>query len=423
MLFRQKLDNGIRVVGEQLVGYRSVAIGVWIGAGSVYERGDECGAAHFIEHMLFKGTESRSASRIAEEMDAVGGNLNAFTSKECTCFYGRVLDKDVGVLTDILADLLCRSLLAEDDIEREKGVVCEEILMVEDTPEDLAGELAASAFYLGDPLERPILGTADTVRAFDHEGLVRYMQRLYRPDNMVISAAGNFDEAELMAKLNASFGGLGGSAVGSEVRYGVHTPGKRIKVVNKDIEQVHICVDLCGFPMDTRENYALLLLNNAFGGSMSSRLFQKIREEKGLAYSVYSYPTAFKASGCFTLYAGTGEENALTVARMMIDEVELLKSKGLEPAELERAKQQLTASFLLAQESAAGRASAIGRAELIRGSHLTEQQVIDRLNAVTMEDIESILPVVCDIGDISAAVVGRCRGQQRHYEEIFGGVQ
>ena len=420
MIFRDRLTNGVRVVSEYMPGYRSAAMGVWIGAGSVYESGGESGAAHFIEHMLFKGTKHRTAAKIAEDMDAVGGNLNAFTSKECTCFYGRVLDEQIGVLADVLSDLLCDSLLADEDIEREKGVVCEEILMVEDTPEDLAGEVAVSAFYEGDPLAKPILGTKKSVRAFTHDGLVRYMDRLYRPDNMVISVAGSFERESLLKTLEASFR-LSGSASGARVAYGAHTPAVRVRLVNKNVKQVHICMNLRGFPMDTRQSYALLLLSNAFGGSMSSRLFQRIREEEGLAYSVYSYPTAYKASGCFTLYAGTGVENAEKVARMMVKEVRLLAENGITPEELQRAKQQLAASFLLSQESTSGRASAIGRAELIRGSHLTEAEILEKISSVTMDDINGILPAVCDLSDISAAVVGRCKGQDEMYRAIFAG--
>ena len=418
MLCKDTLSNGVRVVSEYMPGYRSVSMGVWIGAGSVYERGGEGGAAHFIEHMLFKGTENRTASQIAEEMDAVGGNLNAFTSKDCTCFYGRVLGERFAVLAEVLADLVCNSSLTNENIEREKGVVLEEIAMVEDTPEDLAGELAASMFYEGDPLASPILGTAKNVRAFDHDGLVRYMQRLYTPDNMVVSLAGCFDREEALRVLEGCFS-ISGRAEGSDIAYGRHTPGKRVKVVNKDIEQVHICLNLNGFPADCPENYALLILNNAFGGGMSSRLFQSIREDRGLAYSVYSYPTSYRASGCLTLYAGAGAENAVTVAKMMMDEVTRLKEGGITEPELQRAKQQLTSSFLLSQESTGGRSSSIGRAELIRGRHYSEDEIISRLNAVTMGDIEAILPSVCDLGDLSCAVVGRCRGMERELKKVF----
>ena len=419
-MFSEKLRNGMRVVGERMPGYRSVAMGVWINAGSVYERAGESGAAHFIEHMLFKGTKSRSASMIAEQMDAVGGNLNAFTSKECTCFYGRVLEGDMGVLSRMLADILCNSLLSPEDIELEKGVVCDEILMTEDSPEDLVTEEAVAGFYEGDPLAKPILGTRESVRAFTREGLVSYMQRLYGPGNMVLSAAGNFDEGQLMCSLEESFPADTGQAA-EKVEFGIHTPGRRIRFIEKDIEQVHICCCLPGFKKDTPENYAQLLFSNAFGGTMSSRLFQSIREEKGLAYSVYSYPTAYANSGFLTLYAGTGQENAATVAELMLAEVERVKSEGLSPAELARAKDQLISSFLMAQESTAARSSAIGRAELLRGSHLTEDEVIANIRAVTMDDIAAILPTVCNTEDISACVVGKCGGDEKRLRSLLSG--
>lgn len=415
-----KLGNGMRVVGEYMPGYRSVSMGVWINAGSVYERENERGAAHFIEHMLFKGTKTRSASRIAEEMDAVGGNLNAFTSKECTCFYGRVLGEKAGVLSDMLSDLLCNSLLDPDDIEREKGVVCEEILMTEDTPEDLVTETAVSSFYEGDPLEKPILGTVESVRSFTRDGLADYMDRLYRADNMVLSAAGEFDWDELVASLEKSFTAKPGKG-GAPIDFGVHIPGRRIKTVSKDIEQVHICICLPGFPKDTPENYAQLLFSNAFGGTMSSRLFQRIREERGLAYSVYSYPTAYKQSGFLTVYAGTGAENALTVAEMLMEEIRAAKRGGLTKEELDRAKDQLISGFLMSQESTSARSSAIGRAELLRGSHLTEEQVIGNIRAVTMDDMEAVLPVICDTADISACAVGRTDGCAEKLKNILIG--
>lgn len=417
-MFTEKLGNGIRVVGECMPGYRSVSMGVWINAGSVYERGGECGAAHFIEHMLFKGTGSRSASRIAEEMDSVGGNLNAFTGKECTCFYGRVLDRNISTLAEVLADILGDSLLDPADIEREKGVVCEEISMTEDTPEDLVMETAISGYYEGDPIALPILGTRESVRAFTRDGLVNYMDRLYRPDNMVISAAGNFDERELVSVLSRFFT-TEGCARGAGVSFGSHTPGKRIRTVKKDVEQAHIALCLPGFPKDTKESYALLLLSNAFGGTMSSRLFQSIREESGLAYSVYSYPTAYSASGFLTLYAGTGSENAARVTEMMVKELFKLRSGGMTHEELRRSKDQLISSFLMAQESTSARSSAIGRAELLRGRHLTEDEVIERIEAVTLDDIASILPTVCSLDDISAAFVGRVGGQEKELKNIL----
>ncbi len=418
MVFCDRLPNGIRVVGENMPSYRSVSMGVWINAGSVYECAQESGAAHFIEHMLFKGTQNRSASQIAEEMDAVGGNLNAFTSKECTCFYGRVLNQHTSVLADMLADLLCNSRLAETDIELEKGVVCEEINMVEDSPEDLVGELACAAFYEEDPLSLPILGTGQSVHAFTRAGLVRYMERLYRPDNMVIAVAGSFDREELMATLANSFNNTG-TATGAAVSYGNHAPGQRFRFADKDIEQTHICLNLNGFKTNAPEGYDLLVLNNALGGSMSSRLFQKIRENKGLAYSVYSYPTAYKESGYFTLYAGTGVENGETVLGMMLDEIRQLQRDGISEAELVRAKNQLVAGFMLGQESTSARASSIGRAELINRKHYTEDEIIAKISAVTCDSIMEILPHVCNLQDASLAVVGRCGDSEARFIQIL----
>lgn len=405
-MFKTKLPNGMRIIGERMPGFSSVSLGVWINAGSVYEREGELGMAHFIEHMLFKGTKTRSASRLAEEMDAIGGNLNAFTAKECTCFYGRVLTRHMGVLTEAIADMLENSLLAEEDIEREKGVVCEEISMAEDTPEDLVMETAISAFYEGDPLSRPILGTQEGVRAFTRSGLVRYMERLYKPSNTVIAAAGEFDEDELVSLAEKLFGEGRGEAE-PPAEFALHTPKKSLKFIKKDIEQVHICICLPGFKKDTPESYAQLLFSNAFGGTMSSRLFQKIREERGLAYSVYSYPTVFPNSGFMTLYAGTGAENAADVAEMMLEELYEVRRNGLTGEELERAKNQLIASYLMSRESTSARASALGRAELLQGSVLSPEEVISRINAVDMAGIEAILPTVCSVGDFSACAVGR----------------
>lgn len=413
-----RLKNGMRAVCEVMPGFSSVSMGVWIGAGSVYERGAENGLAHFIEHMLFKGTDSRTASDIAEQMDAVGGNLNAFTGKECTCFYGRVLERDIGVLTEVLADIICSSKLDPEDIEREKGVVLEEISMTEDTPEDLVTETATSAFYEGDPLERPILGTAETVKAFTREQLTDYMRRHYCAENTVISAAGSFDEDRLISLIDESFGGM---TRGSRVEQGfsAHAPGKRLKLINKDIEQVHICMCLPGFEKDTPESYAMLVFSNAFGGSMSSRLFQRIREQMGLAYSVYAYPTAYPLSGCLTLYAGTGRENAVNVAELMLGESEKVLKENLTNEELLRAKQQLVSSYLMSRESTAARCSALGRSELLSSRRLTAEEVISKIEAVTLGEIEAILPKVFSAGDISVSAVGRLDGCEEGFKKLI----
>lgn len=418
MLFKDKLANGIRVVGEKMDNYRSVSVGVWIGAGSIYENKNESGAAHFIEHMLFKGTENRSAADIAEQMDAIGGNLNAFTAKECTCFYAKVLDENVNIAVQMLADLLCRSKLDEADIEREKGVVCEEISMTEDSPEDLAHETLCNTFYEGDPLCDPILGTPQSVNAFTRKDLLAYMKRLYQPDNMVIAVAGNFDRASIMDVLNSSFTDTG-RAHDTSVVYGVSRGGKKLRFIEKDIEQMNICLGFDGFAIDDAGQYPLYLLNNIIGGSMSSRLFQNIREQKGLAYSVYSSPTFYRTGGYFTLYAGTGEAQAETVVKLMLEQIEALRRKGITSSELERSRNQMRTGYLLGRESTSSHAFSIGRSELISGRTLTDEEILGRLDAVTMDDIMNILPRVCNFDNMSAVFVGRVTEREDSLRRII----
>lgn len=417
-MFSGKLSNGVRYAAEPMPGFRSVSMGVWINAGSVYERGGESGLAHFIEHMLFKGTANASAAEIAERMDAVGGNLNAFTAKECTCFYGRVLENSMGVLASTLADMLTDPLLDPGDIGREQGVVIQEISMTEDSPEDLVTDTAFSLYYEGDPLARPILGTRESVRSFTREGLVSYLGRLYNADNMVISAAGCFTEEELVSVLEASFGRLPRGASPAP-DFGRHAPGKRLKVIRKDIEQVHICINLPGFSKDQPQNWAQLLFSNAFGGTMSSRLFQSVRERSGLAYSVYSYPTAYENSGFITLYAGAGPENAVRVTELILGELGRVKRDCLTNEELARAKDQLTASYLMARESTSSRGSALGRTVLSGRRVLTEDETVQKIAAVTMDDIASILPVVCCTDDMSSCAVGRTDGAEAELRALL----
>lgn len=420
MLFKDRLANGMRIVGEKMDNYRSVSIGVWIGAGSIYENKNESGAAHFIEHMLFKGTQNRSAADIAEQMDAIGGNLNAFTAKECTCFYAKVLDENVPIAAQMLADLLCCSKLDEADIEREKGVVCEEIAMTEDSPEDLAHEALCNAFYEGDPLCDPILGTPQSVNAFTRADLTAYMNRLYQPDNMVVAVAGNFDRTAIMDILNRSFTNSG-RAHDAKVVYGVPHGGKRLRFIEKDIEQMNICLGLDGFAIDAPGQYPLYLLNNIIGGSMSSRLFQKIREQQGLAYSVYSSPTFYRTGGYFTLYAGTGEMQAETVVELMLEELESIKRTGITRDELERSRNQMRTGYLLGRESTSSHAFSIGRSELISGRTLTDEEILSRLDAVTMDDVMSILPIVCNFDNMSSVFVGRVSEREDRLRNIIMG--
>lgn len=406
MVFRDKLENGIRVIGEPMPHYRSVSMGVWVDAGSVCENEAEAGASHFIEHMLFKGTERRTAAEIAAEMDAIGGNLNAFTAKECTCFYAKVLDEHLPRAADMLADLLRNSKFDEADIEREKGVVCEEILMTEDSPEDMAHETLCALLYENTPLAKPILGTQESVRSFTRETLMDYMGRHYMPNNIVISCAGHFEREALMDALNRYFAG-GGMGERSPRKVSTLSGGHRFRAVEKDIEQVHLCLGFPGFALDEDGQYALFVLNNALGGSMSSRLFQSIREARGLAYSVYSYPSSYTETGYFALYAGTGEGTAEQVTALILEELEKLRKNGLTKEEFIRSKEQLKGSYMLGQESTSARSNAIGKMELLRGRVYSEEEIMQRIERITMDDVQAILPKVLDENAMCASAVGR----------------
>ncbi len=418
----------MRVIAEPMQGVRSAAIGVWIAAGPVYELENEAGISHMIEHMLFKGTERRTAGQIAAEMDGLGGNLNAFTAKECTCYYAKVLDEHLPKAVDILQDLVQNPKLDPEDLSREQGVVCEEILMMEDSPEELVHELLGQAVYGQSPLSKPILGTQQSVRAFGRDDLHAYMQRRYRPDCMVLACAGHFEMPALMDMLNQAFRRADGKnlsqAAGMEMP-GMDMPasalaeGRSFTGADKDVEQAHLCLGFPGFATDTAEQFALLVMNNALGGSMSSRLFQRIREEKGLAYSVYSYPTGYSQTGYFALYAGTGEKQGPEVAQLMLEEARAMRERGVTEAEFTRAKEQLKGSYMLGQESSSARSGAIGRSMLLLGTAREEEEILRRIEAVRMEDVEAILPRVLDESRMTAALVAR-KGTRKALRKALG---
>ncbi|MDD3336610.1 MAG: pitrilysin family protein, partial [Eubacteriales bacterium] len=315
------LPNGLRVVGEKLTHVRSCTVGVWVKVGSTNEQEAENGLSHFIEHMVFKGTKTRSARDIAEEMDLVGGQLNAFTSKECTCFYAKVIDEDLRLAVDILADLALRPTFDEKELNKERGVVLEEIAMVEDTPEDLVHELLAQSEFEGS-LQYPILGTKQRIQGYSCEDMLSYWRKHYVPRNMVLAIAGNYDWDAFIQLVTEYFDEFPN-------QNGEETPAQAQRFVsgrmarNKDTEQLHICMGFPGVPSDCDELYSISVFNNALGGGMSSRLFLRIREELGMAYSVYSYAGSYSDIGCFNVYAGTTPENGETVLREMQEQMEL----------------------------------------------------------------------------------------------------
>jgi len=411
MIRQTTLPNGIRLIYEKVEHVRSVSMGVWVDTGSVRETQENAGASHLIEHMVFKGTERRDAEQIAIEMDAVGGNINAFTSKENTCFYAKVLDEHLDLVSDVLSDITFHSVFDPAELKKEQGVVLEEILMNEDSPEDLSGEESHMLFFGDETLASPILGTKESVRAFTRESLLAYKNEFYVPNNIVVACAGNFEEQALIDSATRWFD-VPASPLATTPILQRYPGGKREKLVEKDVEQVHICLTLPGFARDSDGQYPIAVLSNILGGSMSSRLFQSIREKLGLAYSVYSYPTSYTGTGTLTLYAGTGEKQAGEVLSRMVEEMERVRKNGVTKEELDRCRDQLKGSYLLGMESTGSRMNALGKTLLLQKREYSEQETLRRIECVTMEDIERILPVCLDLNNASLALVGRVKKQK-----------
>lgn len=398
------LDNGLCIIGERIEHFRSVSCGVWIGAGSQYETPVENGLSHFLEHMLFKGTTTRSARDIAEQTDAVGAQLNAFTSKECTCYYIKVIDEHIELALDILSDMVLNSTLSDEELSKEKGVIIEEIGMNEDSPEDVVFEMLAKALFGSHPLGMTILGPADNIRNFKRRDLCDYHARMYRPGNTVLSLAGNYDWERVVELAKRMFGSWQSGDTGSkmphcELKYGVERR-------EKDIEQVQICLGLQGVPAGSEDVFALSIFNNLFGGAMSSRLFQRIREEQGLAYSVYSYPTGYRDCGALAIYAGTGPDNAQRVLESLRSEIDIALKDGVSEREFAQAREQLKGSYILGLESASSRMSALGRRMLLMGDTMNEDAVISCINSVTPDDVNRVMQQSLK-GEYAAALIGK----------------
>ena len=418
MIRQTILPNGIRLIYEKMEHVRSVSMGVWVDTGSVRETAETAGASHLIEHMVFKGTERRSAEQIAIEMDAVGGNINAFTSKENTCFYAKVLDEHLDLVSDVLSDIAFHSVFDPEELKKEQGVVLEEILMNEDSPEDLVSEESNMLFFGEEPLASPILGSKESVKAFTRESLLAYKNEFYVPNNVVVACAGNFEETALSEAVTRWFD-LRASTRATQPMLQRFPGGKKEKFVEKDVEQVHICLTLPGFARDSEGQYPLAVLSNIIGGSMSSRLFQSIREKLGLAYSVYSYPTSYTGTGTLTLYAGTGEKQAKEVLSRMIEEIERVRKEGVTREELSRCRDQLKGSYLLGMESSGSRMNALGKTLLLQKREYSEEETLRRIECVTMEDIERILPVCLDLNEASAAFVGRLKKSSAALSQVL----
>ena len=398
------LPNGLCVVGERIDQVRSCTVGVWVKVGSMNERLEENGLSHFIEHMVFKGTQSRSARDIAEEMDMVGGQLNAYTSKECTCFYAKVTDDELRLAVDLLADMTLRPAFDEGELHKERGVVLEEIAMVEDTPDDLAHELLADVQYSGS-LRYPILGPGSQIRTYTREDLKTYWARHYVPENMVVSIAGHYDWNDFLDMVNQYFNGFPNQKSEEEPfapQQFVSGRGFR----NKDTEQLQICLGFPGVESDDDAQYPLSVFSNALGGGMSSRLFQRIREELGMAYTVYSYASSYRGVGSFNLYAGTTPENGETVIRELLEQSRLFWKQGMTEKEFRSAKAQLRGGFLLGLESSSARMQSLGRSLLLFDRLRSPEETLEKIEAVTMETVMTLAERILSAKP-SAAIVGK----------------
>ena len=404
-IFSTKSESGIRILGERIPGSRSVSVCIWVKAGPVYENENERGISHFIEHMLFKGTESRSAKQIAAEIDNIGGSINAFTAMEKTCFYTRTLDEDIELAVDILLDMVCSPKLSDADIENEKGVVCEEILMSADDPADVAHETLYSTIYKGYPLEYSILGTQESVKKLDRDTIKAYMDRRYVPENIVISCAGNFDPERVVKLVNEKYKPRENRVEAVPRERSVYEKGRRFKFVKKDVEQAHICLSFPSNSYGDDTSMTMSIIDNVFGGASSSRLFQSIREEKGLAYSVYSAREAYEETGYWVLYAATAENRAVEVVNCMLSELKRLRQDGLTEQEFLRSKQQLRRSFILTLEGVPVHAVTLGKDMLHIGRYRDSDEFLNALDKVTLEDVNALIRKTVDADYMCAVLV------------------
>jgi predicted Zn-dependent peptidase len=403
---RATLPNGVRIVTEAMPYVRSVSLGVWIGIGSRVERGPENGISHFVEHMVFKGTKNRTAEDIARSVDSVGGGLDAFTSKELVSYNTKVLDEHLPVALDVLADLVLNPVFREADIEKEKGVILEEIKMEADQPEFVLHETFLSNFWKGHGLGKPILGTKESVRKFGREMLLDYYHRVYSPANVLVTAAGNLDHEHIVQLVGDKFGGFRGSgAPPPDSVPKAHAP--IILKKKESLEQVHIAVGVPAYPLAHELRFPLYVLNTVVGGGMSSRLFQNIREKQGLAYAVYSELNLFSDTGCFTIYAGTAVETAKQVVDSVIQEFRQLKEELIGEDELRRAKDHLKGSLMLSLESTSSRMSNLARQELYFDRFMSLDEMLDHIEAVTRDEVQMIAQEFFRSEHIALAMLGR----------------
>jgi predicted Zn-dependent peptidase len=406
---RQVLPNGLTIITEQMQHIRSASIGIWLQTGSRDEDAAWNGISHFIEHMLFKGTEHRTAEEIARQVDSIGGNMDAFTAKECICFNVKVLDEHLPVALEILSDLVLHPVFDPNDITRERGVILEEIKMDEDNPDYLVHEIFTQNFWKDHPLGKPILGTKETVKKFERHAVLDAYSHRFAPGNIIVSAAGNLDHDRFVALVTKHFEQM------KPRKNGFHSPVPKIvsKITlrnKKALEQVQLCIGVPSHPIAHKKRHAGYILNTLLGGGMSSRLFQNIRERQGLVYSIYSDLNPYRDTGCLAVYAGTSRESASKVVQSVVSEFHKLKAEPVPAEELRRSKDQLKGSLMLSLESSSARMSNLARQEMYFDRFYDLDELIEKIEAVTVEDLTSLANEFFNTESVAVTILGNLTG-------------
>lgn len=416
-IHRELLPNGLLVLSEEMRHIRSISIGIWIKTGSRDELPEFNGISHFVEHMVFKGTTTRSARDIARQVDSIGGNMDAFTGKETICFNIKVLDEHLPIALDILSDLVLNPIFTPKDISREKGVILEEIKMDEDNPDYLVHEIFTQNFWKDHPLGKPILGTKETVRSFEQEKLFDFYRQRFAPNNMIISAAGNLNHGRFVELIRERFAGL------ARVPNGFHQPAPAVtpRIITrnkKSLEQVQLCLGVPSHPISHEKRYVSYVLNTVLGGGMSSRLFQKIREEQGLAYAIYSDLNPYRDTGCLTVGAGTSLESTPKVVDSVLAEFRELKSEPIPAEELRRAKDQLKGSLMLSLESSTSRMSNLARQQMYFERFFTMDETIEQIESVKAEEVSEMSGQLFSRDQIAVTILGSLDGLKISRENL-----
>ena len=402
----QTLKNGLTIIGEEIPYLKSISLGVWVKAGSMMETKENSGVSHFIEHMLFKGTTNRTSKELAREIDNLGGVINAFTSKECTCFYVKLLDEHINIGIDVLSDMILNSKFNEDDLDKERSVIIEELKMYEDSPEDLAYDLLTENIYKNDPLGMNIIGTEESLNRLNREKLLDYFNKYYVPNNSVIAISGNFNFDEIINKIEEKFKVWKKRDVNVDIKKAEFKSCFLTK--NKDIEQVNLAMSLEAVPLENdKEVYALAVINTVFGGSISSRLFQKIREEKGLVYSIYSSQSLYRKCGELGIFASMSNEHLKEVYESIIEEIKIMKKYYLTDQEIKESKEQLKGSYILGLESTSSRMMSIGRALLLNNKVESTDDILKSIDNVDRETVKIVIDKIFNLDKLGVCIVGR----------------